>query len=712
MRRSQPAPLSAWRPLNLDDFLLGVPHYPEHVDESYWQRDADRMKAAGFNTVRMGEFAWHLWEPYEGKFDFDLFDRAIEVLGETGINTILCTPTATPPRWLTANYPEVLRVDRNGRRASHGSRQHCDTTSPVLRQHSRRITKAMADHYKDNPYVIGWQTDNELNTTVSESFSDSAALEFRNFLRHKYDTIGDLNFAWGGNFWATAYDHFDQVVLPFPMAPSYLSPGHVQDYHRFLAIATARFQFDQVEILRATNQDWFIFHNLGNLTDIDFRGQFGQDLDFIGFDIYPMLYDEFRRTGGHAATQALQMDVCRSYTGNFIVPEQASGLGSQPSFTTMNPEPGEMRRMALSSVARGADGLMFFRWRPAHFGAEIYWMGIVDHDDVTRRRYEEAKQFASDIHTIKDKLLGTSVHIDLGIAGADFDNQEAHKTYPIGLPSPLEDAIVMHRHCYKRGIACGFVHPEDDLSKLKAFYIPHWVMWNNNWTPKLESYVENGGTLIVGAMTGTRDENNHIIREQAPGASLSKLSGVKVEEFGRLVAKGGEGLFQRSGPEQGMYAPPSPLPSSSSERRYTIDIGGKTITVEHLYELLELSGDTQTIGTWSNRFAKDRPAITSRKVGKGRVIYVGTYLTEELAGSLDELVLSPAGITPLVADLPEGVELSLRTADDRKLLFVLNTLETAAIVPGVPAGTDLLSGRKLDGSLSLEGYGCAVIHLN
>lgn len=131
------------------------------------------MKEAGFNAVRMGEFAWHIWEPYEGKFEFDLFDRAIEGLGKTGISTILCTPTATPPRWMSMNYPEILRVDRKGRRASHGSRQHGDTTSPVLRQHSRRITKAMAEHYKDNPYVIGWQTDNELNTTESESFSDS-----------------------------------------------------------------------------------------------------------------------------------------------------------------------------------------------------------------------------------------------------------------------------------------------------------------------------------------------------------------------------------------------------------------------------------------------------------------------------------------------------------------------------------------------------------
>jgi len=712
MKRSNPAPLSAWRTLNLDDFLLGVPHYPEHVDESYWQRDAERMKELGFNTVRMGEFAWHIWEPFEGKFDFDLFDRAIEVLGKAGINTVLCTPTATPPRWLTHNYPEVLRVDRNGRRASHGSRQHCDTTSPVLRHHSRRITKAMAEHYKDNPYVIGWQTDNELNTTVSESFSDSAALAFRNFLRHKYRTIDDLNFAWGGHFWATAYDNFDQVVLPMPMAPSYLSPGHVQDYHRFLAVATATFQHDQVKILRETNSDWFIFHNLGNLTDIDFRGQFGQDLDFIGFDIYPMLYDEFRRTGGHAATQALQMDLCRSYSGNFIVPEQASGLGSQPAFTTMTPEPGEMRRMALSSVARGADGLMFFRWRPAHFGAEIYWMGILDHDDVPRRRYEEARHFASDINKIKSKLLGTSVQIDIGIAGADFDNQEAHKTYPIGLPSPVEDAVHLHRFAYQNGYATGFVHPEDDLSRLKVYYIPHWVMWDNAWTPKLRAFVEAGGTVIVGAMTGTRDRNNHIIREQAPGAQLSELTGVKVEEFGRVVAAGGQGLFQRNAPDAGMYVPPQVLPSSSSERSYKMQIGNREATAEHLYETIEIADDVKILGSWSDRSLAGKPMLTERKVGQGRAIYLATYLTPEVVELLVSTVIAQSGAQPLVEDVPSGVEVSLRTAEDRRLLFVINTTSESRSFKALPAGQDLLTDAAVSGATELAGYGCLVIELS
>lgn len=101
MKRTVPAPLSVWRTLDLDEFLLGAPRYPEHVDESYWQRDAERMAAAGFNIVRLGEFAWHIVEPREGVFDFSLFDRAIEIPGAYGIKAIFCTPAAMPPRWLT-----------------------------------------------------------------------------------------------------------------------------------------------------------------------------------------------------------------------------------------------------------------------------------------------------------------------------------------------------------------------------------------------------------------------------------------------------------------------------------------------------------------------------------------------------------------------------------------------------------------------------------
>lgn len=709
---SPSAPISVWRPIVTDTFLVGTPHYPEHVDESYWERDAQRMAAAGFNAVRMGEFAWHIFEPREGYFDFDLFDRNIEILGRHGIKTIMCTPTATPPRWLTMHYPEVLRVDVNGRQMSHGSRQHADTASPVFRTHSQRITRAMAEHYRDNPDVIGWQTDNELNTSVSRSYSAATRREFQIYLEDRYGTIDKLNHAWGGDFWASSYDNFDQVVLPFDSAPVFPGPGHLQDYHRFLAFATARFQHDQVVILRAANPDWFVFHNLGGLDDIDFRGQFSSDLDFVGFDIYPLLYDEMRRLGGHAQAQALHLDICRGFSGNFIVPEQQSGFGAQPGFSTLTPEPGEMRRMAYSSVARGADGLMFFRWRPAHFGAEIHWMGIIDHDDIPRRRYDEAARFATEVNAIATGILGTHVRMDVGIAGADFDNQEAHRAYPIGLPSPLDDAILLHQHCYRAGIACGFIHPEDDLSRLKVLYVPHWVMWDDAWTERIETFARNGGTVILGARTGQRDRNNHIIRDTAPGRSLSALAGVTVEEFGPLASVDRDGLFEPF-VRLGGASPRKRLPAESARRQYTLKLGNHEVVAGHLYELLNPAVGTQILGTWSSRFASGRASVTARAVGKGRVMYVGTYLTEALVPILFEQAFATAGVQPLVADLPEGVEVAMREADDRRFLFVLNTRDEAVDVANVPAGRDMLGAAGAsNGRLSLEPFGCAIIALD
>ncbi|MER8425443.1 beta-galactosidase [Mesorhizobium sp. M1403] len=703
--------LSVWRTIQTDRFLVGAPHYPEHVDESYWDNDARRMAEAGFNVARLGEFAWHIFEPREGTFDFDLFDRAIEGLARHGVNTILCTPTATPPRWLTAKHPEILRLDGNGRSMGHGSRQYADTSSPVFRDYSRKITRAMADHYRDNANVVGWQTDNELNTSMPESYSPSALKEFQAYLQETYKTIDRLNFAWGGDFWATAYGDFSEIVFPLDFSPSFPGPGHLQDYHRFLAFSTARFQHDQVEILRATNAGWFIFHNLGGLRDIDFRGQFSTDLDFVGYDIYPFLYDEFFRLGNHAKIQALHLDICRGFSGNYIVPEQQSGFGAQPGFCTLTPEPGEMRRMAMSSVARGADGIMFFRWRPAHFGAEIYWMGIIDHDNVARRRYDEARQFATEMMALKDKILGTHVRMDVGIAGSDFDNQEAHKTFPIGLPSPQDDATLLHQYCYDRGIACGFIHPEDDLSKLKVFYVPHWVIWKDSWTERLQVFAENGGTVIVGARTGTRDENNHVIRETAPGRSLSKLTGVRVEDFGRLAAPGANGLFNTMSRSGGLVIPPDrPAESSRRIRRYTF--GNHEFDAGYFYENLAVEPEVEIIGVWSNRYAVGAPAITSRAVGKGRVLYVGTYLTPELTAQLATRTFADANVEPLVPDLPDGVEVTMRENDERQLLFMQNIKDTPVAVTGVPAGSNLLDGKRpVSGVLTLDGYGCAIIEL-
>ncbi|MDH7568929.1 MAG: beta-galactosidase, partial [Armatimonadota bacterium] len=435
------------RPTRLPRFLFGAAYYPEHWSEVERKEDPPRMAAAGFNVVRMGEFAWEMMEPADSHYDFSFFEKEISRLAMHGIHTILCTPTAAPPRWLTAANPQVLRVDRNGRTMAHGSRQHACHSSPLFRDYSRRITEAMAAHFAENPHVIGWQIDNEFHCHFSECYCQACLAGFQQWLEQRYHTIEDLNRAWGTVFWSQTYNLFDHVVLPTG-EPAYENPSHLLDYYRYLSAAVTRFQKEQVDILRRYNPDWFIFHN-GVFAHIDYR-EFARDLDFLGYDVYPGFWV---RQQGPAATAA-RLDRVRSYAGNFLVPEQQSGPGGQKPYLHETPAPGEMRLWTWQSIAHGADGVLHFRWRTCRFGAEEYWCGILDHDNQPRRRYHEAAREGAELARIGREILGTHVRIDVGIL-CDVSQQEAHATLPMGLPGPNEAGEGVHRALWRRKFAAG-----------------------------------------------------------------------------------------------------------------------------------------------------------------------------------------------------------------------------------------------------------------
>lgn len=102
------------RSLHTDHITLGVCYYPEHWEESLWDDDLERMKECGIEVIRIAEFAWNKFEPEEGVFTFDFFDRFMERTKEKGMKVIFCTPTATPPLWLSEKYPEILNADIDG----------------------------------------------------------------------------------------------------------------------------------------------------------------------------------------------------------------------------------------------------------------------------------------------------------------------------------------------------------------------------------------------------------------------------------------------------------------------------------------------------------------------------------------------------------------------------------------------------------------------
>ncbi len=141
---------------------LGAAYYPEDWPLEQIDDDVALMRDAGMTVMRVGEFAWARMEPEEGRYDFDWLHRVVDKLAGAGIATILGTPSATPPIWLTERYPEVLQVRdvAGGVAAQHGGRCHFCPNSPVYRDHCARIVERMASEFGRDPRVIGWQIDN------------------------------------------------------------------------------------------------------------------------------------------------------------------------------------------------------------------------------------------------------------------------------------------------------------------------------------------------------------------------------------------------------------------------------------------------------------------------------------------------------------------------------------------------------------------------
>jgi len=212
---------------------LGVCYYPEHWPDSKWEGDARRMADMGIARVRIAEFAWSRIEPEPGRYAWGWLDDAVETLARHGLQMIMGTPTASPPKWLVDLHPDMLPVARDGSVMQFGSRRHYDISSVVYREHCARIVEEMARRYGAHPSVVAWQTDNEFGChNTLPSYTQAALYRFRRWLAGRYETIGALNAAWGNVFWSMEYRSFDEIELPY-RTPTDANPAHGLDFRRF-----------------------------------------------------------------------------------------------------------------------------------------------------------------------------------------------------------------------------------------------------------------------------------------------------------------------------------------------------------------------------------------------------------------------------------------------------------------------------------------------
>ena len=386
---------------------LGVCYYPEHWPESLWASDAAAMKALGIEQVRIAEFAWSRLEPSPGVYQWAWLDRAIDVLASAGLKIVMCTPTATPPKWLIDLHPDILPVDAEGRTRHFGSRRHYDFSSPSYFSASQTICRALAERYGKHPAVAFWQTDNEYgchNTVVS--YSPAAAHAFRDWLRARYVDIDALNQAWGTVFWSMEYRSFDEIDPPHGTVTE-AHPSHRLDYRRFSSDQVARYNRMQVEILREHSPGRPIAHNFMQLfTEFD-HYRVAADLDVASWDSYPLgaleeqwfapeLKARWLRTG-HPDFASFNHDVYRGMSRQpFWVMEQQPGPVNWAAWNPA-PLPGMVRLWSWEAFAHGAGCVSYFRWRQAPFAQEQMHAGLNTPDNRLDVGGREARQVAEEI---------------------------------------------------------------------------------------------------------------------------------------------------------------------------------------------------------------------------------------------------------------------------------------------------------------------------
>jgi beta-galactosidase len=656
---------------------LGVDYYPEHWDPKDWEPHAKLMEEMGVTVVRLAEFAWARMEPREGRYEFGWLEDAIAPLRARRIKVILGTPTAAPPPWVAAQYPETLAVNQQGIRAQAGGRRHYCFTSPKYRDLTRRIVTAMAGHFRGHASVVGWQTDNEIGGPMC--WCDQCAAAFREWLKARYGSIDAFNAAHGTVFWSQVYNDFSEVPLPRPGPGTMDSPSLLLDHKRFHSAQVLSYHRLQVDLLRALCPNHWITHNgMGFYDEVDYW-ELAKSLDRFALDFYP------GTKWGQGKFNCASHDYTRSLKHQpWMVMEQRSGLTGWLEMFNSGDRPGQLRLWTYQTVAHGADTVVYFRWRTCRYGIEQYWHGILDHHGQPGRRYRELQRVGKEFAVLGDRIAGAAYVAPAGIL-LDPESRWA-LSIQRGSPDfdPLAHANLWHRAFHRLHAGVEYYHPADDLSNAKVLVAPTLFLCSDTLAAKLHDWVQTGGRLVLTFRSGVKDAANVVVNDRLPGP-LKHLAGCVVDEYDALV--GGETFAVNALP---------PLPRKPATARIWCD-------------QLRLQG-AKPLARYADGPFKGSPAAALHRLGQGLVATVGFYPDDAFAGALAKWLLQQSGALPPYAPSDE-VEITERVKGRDRFVFVLNHAAEARKValPGRHPWRDLLTGQKVAKTLTLPPFDVRIL---
>jgi len=659
---------------------FGAAYYPEHWPRERWPIDARMMQAAHFNTVRLAEFAWTRLEPDEDAFDFGWLDDAMELLGAHGVQTLLCTPTATPPAWVVEQSPDILPITPDGKLVNFGGRRHYCPTQTSYREHTARIVHAMGQHYATHPHVIAWQIDNELAGHVDQCYCDACQQAFQQWVQAQYGSLDAVNEAWGTDFWSEVFTDWTQIPAPRYMHAQH-SPSLVLAWKRFYTDVWTDYFLFQKNLLRESGVTVPITTNLmGLFRDLDYYTH-ARALDFVAWDNYPNNYPA--PAGKYES--AFAHDLMRSVKDGkpYWVVEEQSGA---PGWNQLGGRtgPGYMRLMTYQAIAHGGEGILYFRWRTCRFGVEQYWHGILQHDGRPNWRYAEVTRTGQELRALPDDLFTARTPTPVALLYS-HDQLWAHGIIShvpgfdyVGEQLPIYGAL------REAGVDVDMVNEESDLTPYRVLIAPAWQLLPADTAEAVIDFVRHGGTLVLTYRSAVKDWDSVIWQDPLPGP-LRDLLGITVDDYDAL------GVQQATVGVHGCGS--FPLPAG-----LTGTLWADVITAE--------GADTEA--TFADGWYAGRPAITVNRFGDGQAWYIGTHLDSAFWQSFLKELLAQAHL-PSADATSDGVEIAHRQGE-RRYTFVLNMQQIPGWVELAGTQTDLLTGDAVGpGKVALEPFGVRIL---
>jgi beta-galactosidase len=659
----------------LAQVAYGGSYHPEQWREGVWAEDATLMKQAGVNLVTVGLHSWASLQPSPAHYTLDWLERVLTLLGDNGILVNLSTSTGTPPPWFARFQPES-RPGADGGACLPEERPSFCPNSAAYRDYGGRLVRQLATRFGQHPALALWHIGADYGCPRQACCCDTCAAQFRIWLQQKYGALEALNEHWGTAAGSGLFHQWEEI-LPAPFHAPHAHPAQRLDYNRFVSDSYLGCLLHEKSILSEITPQVPVtasFSGEHGLAQAINCFDWANHVDFVSFRFFPDPLD------AEPSDIAFAYDVQRGLTRGrpWLLLEQAA---SQVTWRVHNPvkRPGQMRLWSYQALAHGADGVLFQQWRSPETGPHKLHTGMLPHGGRETRTYREVEELGNELRKLA-AIRGSILRAEAALV-IDWENLWALELEP--RPARISYSEIVrsyYRALYEAEAAVDIVSPEAELTGYKLVIAPALYLVRPGVKERLESFVENGGTLIVTFLSGIVDNNDRILPGGFP-APFRKLLGVHVEEFDAF----GHQVRHIKTPLRGARCA----------------LWADVIKLE----------SAEAVATFTEDFYAHQPAITRNAVGRGLAYYVGTHPEPSFLRTFIGEICVDSGVRPALR-AAAGVEATVRSNEHGEFLFLLNhtaAIQFADIGPRIRR--DLLTGEMVKGQCQLGPRDARVLQL-